>query len=170
MAGCFALIVAAGRGQRFGGGVPKQYRPLAGRPLLRHSVESFARHPGIDGVRAVIHPDDRALYAAAVEGLEVLEPVPGGACRQESARLGLESLGSEEPDLVLIHDGARPFVDADTISRTIAALEGSPAAVAASCSGTDAIHQNRSARAAHSRARQSFITTCQSRPLSAGSP
>ncbi|MCP5373527.1 MAG: bifunctional 2-C-methyl-D-erythritol 4-phosphate cytidylyltransferase/2-C-methyl-D-erythritol 2,4-cyclodiphosphate synthase [Hyphomicrobiales bacterium] len=131
MAGCVALIVAAGRGTRFGGEVPKQYRRLAGEPILRRSLRAFADHPAVDAVRAVIHPDDLALYEAAAEGLATLAPVPGGASRQESVRLGLESLVDDAPDLVLIHDGARPFVDAATIGRVIGALAQADGAIPA---------------------------------------
>jgi 2-C-methyl-D-erythritol 4-phosphate cytidylyltransferase/2-C-methyl-D-erythritol 2,4-cyclodiphosphate synthase len=126
-----ALIVAAGRGQRFGGGLPKQYRRLAGVPLLRHSLRAFAGHPAVARVRAVIHPDDRDLYDTAAEGLTLEPPVAGGASRQDSVRLGLESLAERPPARVLIHDGARPFVSAAVIARVVAALETSPGAIAA---------------------------------------
>ncbi|HEX7006245.1 MAG TPA: bifunctional 2-C-methyl-D-erythritol 4-phosphate cytidylyltransferase/2-C-methyl-D-erythritol 2,4-cyclodiphosphate synthase [Alphaproteobacteria bacterium] len=131
MAGCVALIVAAGRGVRFGGDLPKQYRRLGGVPVLRHSLEAFARHPHIDAVRAVIHPDDRPLYDEAAAGLDLLPPVAGGAERQDSVRLGLESLESLAPDHVLIHDAARPFIDGATIARTIEALGRSDGALVA---------------------------------------
>ena len=126
---CVALIVASGRGERFGSDRPKQYLPLAGKPLLRHSLERLRRHPGIDHVRAVIHSDDAVLYAAAVDGLDLLEPVPGGRTRQESVRLGLESLLGRPPALVLIHDGARPLVSASIIEGVLQGLRGHPAAV-----------------------------------------
>jgi 2-C-methyl-D-erythritol 4-phosphate cytidylyltransferase/2-C-methyl-D-erythritol 2,4-cyclodiphosphate synthase len=122
MPNCVALVVASGRGERFGGERPKQYLPLAGRPVLRHCLERFCRHPGIDRVRAVIHPDDDALYAAAADGLDLLDPVPGGATRQESVRLGLESLAGDPPDCVLIHDGVRPLVGRALIDRVLDAL------------------------------------------------
>jgi len=122
LADCVALIVASGRGVRFGGDLPKQYGALAGRPVLRHSLERFARHPRIDAVRAVIHPDDRALYDKAADGLELLEPVAGGAARQDSVRLGLESLSADPPTRVLIHDGVRPLVPAAVIDRVVEAL------------------------------------------------
>ncbi|HEX5078604.1 MAG TPA: 2-C-methyl-D-erythritol 4-phosphate cytidylyltransferase, partial [Geminicoccaceae bacterium] len=111
MANCVGLVVASGRGERFGGALPKQYRRLAGRPVLRHCLEAFAGHPRIDAVRAVIHPDDRALYDEAAEGLDLLEPAHGGPARQDSVRLGLESLLADPPELVLIHDGVRALVD-----------------------------------------------------------
>lgn len=122
MGGTVALIVAAGRGRRFGGDLPKQYHDLAGRMVLRHTLAAFATNPQVNAVRAVIHPDDRQLYDIAATGLPVLDPVDGGASRQDSVRFGLESLEALAPDRVLIHDAARPFVDAGTISRVIAAL------------------------------------------------
>lgn len=131
MGTCIALVVAGGRGARFGGAVPKQYCALAGRPLLRYSVEAFQRHPRVTGVRVVIHPDHRSLYDAAVAGLDLLEPCAGGKERQDSARLGLESLATLAPERVLIHDAARPFVDAATIDGVIAALDTAPGAIAA---------------------------------------
>jgi 2-C-methyl-D-erythritol 4-phosphate cytidylyltransferase/2-C-methyl-D-erythritol 2,4-cyclodiphosphate synthase len=125
--GCIALIVACGRGQRFGGGLPKQYYPLAGRAVLRHSLDAFARQERIDAVRAVIHPDDRRLYDDAAAGLDLLDPVCGGMTRQESVRLGLESLEAAAPDRVLIHDGVRPLIDRSLIDRVLDALIDRPA-------------------------------------------
>jgi 2-C-methyl-D-erythritol 4-phosphate cytidylyltransferase/2-C-methyl-D-erythritol 2,4-cyclodiphosphate synthase len=126
-----ALIVAAGRGHRLGGAMPKQYLPLAGRAVLRHSLETFARHPAVGAVRVVIHRDDLDLYGAAADGLGLLPPVEGGATRQASVRLGLESLRELNPARVLIHDAARPFADAALIQRMIGALDGSPGAIPA---------------------------------------
>jgi 2-C-methyl-D-erythritol 4-phosphate cytidylyltransferase/2-C-methyl-D-erythritol 2,4-cyclodiphosphate synthase len=80
-------------------------------------------------VRAVIHPDDAALYEVVADGLELLEPVPGGPTRQDSVRLGLESLLRLPPELVLIHDGARPLVGPTVIDRVLQALHTSPAAL-----------------------------------------
>ncbi len=131
MPGSYALIVAAGRGHRFGGEIPKQYRALGGMSVLRHSAETLLAHPSIAGIRVVIHPDDRALYDAAVEGLNLLDPVPGGETRQDSSRNGLDSLADLTPDTVLIHDAARPFLDTGIIDRTLATLETSDAALAA---------------------------------------
>ena len=131
MAKCVVLVVAAGRGRRFGGEVPKQYLDLAGRPVLRHSLAAYAANPQVDAIRTVIHPDDRQLFDAAASGLGVLEPVPGGNSRQDSVRLGLESIASLAPDIVLIHDGARPFIDAGTIGRVIAALDRHSGAIPA---------------------------------------
>jgi 2-C-methyl-D-erythritol 4-phosphate cytidylyltransferase/2-C-methyl-D-erythritol 2,4-cyclodiphosphate synthase len=131
LATCVALIVACGRGERYGSDLPKQYLPLAGKPLLRHCLEQFCRHPGIDRVRPVVHPDDRDLFAAAAAGLDLLDPVAGGATRQDSVRLGLESLTGEPPEWVLIHDGVRPLVSAALIDRVLQALRVHAAALPA---------------------------------------
>jgi 2-C-methyl-D-erythritol 4-phosphate cytidylyltransferase/2-C-methyl-D-erythritol 2,4-cyclodiphosphate synthase len=131
MAGCAALVLAGGSGQRFGGDIPKQYMSLAGIPVIRRAAEAFLRHPAIDRVQLVIRAEDRALCDAALAGLDLPAPVTGGATRQDSARLGLESLKPMAPDSVLIHDGARPFVDAALIDRTLAALAEAPAALPA---------------------------------------
>lgn len=87
-----ALVVAAGRGRRFGPGAPKQYRILGGRTVLERSLRVFLEHPAIDRVQAVIHRDDRALYDDATAGLDLPEPAFGGPTRQSSVRLGLEAL------------------------------------------------------------------------------
>ena len=131
MSTCIALVVAAGRGTRIGGPLPKQYLPLAGEPLLRHTLRALARHPRISGVRAVIHPADHTLYDESARGLGLLPPVPGGAQRQDSVRLGLESLIESAPDTVAIHDGARPFIEEALVDRVLQALEGAPGAIPA---------------------------------------
>jgi 2-C-methyl-D-erythritol 4-phosphate cytidylyltransferase / 2-C-methyl-D-erythritol 2,4-cyclodiphosphate synthase len=127
-----AVIVGAGRGYRAGGDMPKQYRALAGQPVIRPTLAAFLDHPQIDAVLPVIHPDDQAIFHAATAGLErLLPPVPGGATRQASVRAGLEALRAEAPDFVLIHDAARPFLSGDLISRAIAAATAHGAAVPA---------------------------------------
>ncbi len=117
-----AIIVAAGAGLRAGGGVPKQYRAVAGQPLLRHAVERLLGHPAITGVSVVINPECRALYDAAMAGLTLPEPIAGGATRQESVLAGLESLAADPPDIVLVHDAARAFVPDAVIDALVAAF------------------------------------------------
>jgi 2-C-methyl-D-erythritol 4-phosphate cytidylyltransferase/2-C-methyl-D-erythritol 2,4-cyclodiphosphate synthase len=124
-----ALVVAGGRGIRAGGGVPKQYRRIAGHSILARSLRPFLDHPSVDKVAAVIHPDDRTLYDRAVgDSAKLLPPIEGGAERQESVRLGLEALAaSDSPKLVLIHDAVRPFVTSGLIGRVLAGLAENPA-------------------------------------------
>lgn len=117
-----AIIVAAGAGLRAGGGVPKQYRAVAGQPLLRHAVERLLGHSAITGVSVVINPECRALYGAAMAGLTLPEPIAGGATRQESVLAGLESLAADPPDIVLVHDAARAFVPDAVIDALVAAF------------------------------------------------
>ncbi len=147
-----AVVVAAGRGQRFGGDLPKQYAPLAGQCVLRHSIAALQRHPKVDRVLAVIHRDDEALYHQAVAGLALDPPVFGGDSRQESVLAGLEALAqaetlaaetlaaetlatetlaTEPPERVLIHDGARPFLPTVIVDRIIAAINPHQGAIAA---------------------------------------
>ena len=125
-----AVVVAAGRGERAGASLPKQYRPLGGEPMIRATLRAFLAHPRIDFVQPVINPNDRDSYQDAIAGLkELLPPVAGGATRQASVRAGLEALASHSPGLVLIHDAARPFVSAALIDRAIGAGRASGAAV-----------------------------------------
>lgn len=122
-----ALIVAAGRGTRVAGPTPKQYRRLAGRSVLSRTLEPFLAHPGIDIVQTVTHADDAEAFDAVRSELgAVFRPklppaVPGRAMRQQSVLEGLLALArlAPVPSLVLIHDGARPFVDAALIGRAI---------------------------------------------------
>jgi 2-C-methyl-D-erythritol 4-phosphate cytidylyltransferase/2-C-methyl-D-erythritol 2,4-cyclodiphosphate synthase len=113
------LIVAAGKGERAGMALPKQYEKLAGRPILRRTVEVFA---GLS-VQVVIGPGQGELAAQALAGLDLPAPVTGGATRQQSVRLGLEALASDAPDFVLIHDAARPLVSRKVIDDVVQALE-----------------------------------------------
>jgi 2-C-methyl-D-erythritol 4-phosphate cytidylyltransferase/2-C-methyl-D-erythritol 2,4-cyclodiphosphate synthase len=126
---CVALVVAAGSGVRLGGALPKQYRLLDGRPMLRRSIETLAGVPAVDAVRVVIGERHAELYAAAAAGLDLLPPVVGGATRQDSVRLGLEALAEPNPALVLVHDAARPFVSRALIERVITELETADAVV-----------------------------------------
>jgi 2-C-methyl-D-erythritol 4-phosphate cytidylyltransferase/2-C-methyl-D-erythritol 2,4-cyclodiphosphate synthase len=128
-----ALIVAAGRGARAVTEPlqPKQYCRIGSEPMLTHTLCAFAAHSGIDDIVVVIHPDDRVLYeeAAGPVADRLLAAVLGGARRQDSVRAGLEALAERSPDLVLIHDAARPFVDGALISRVTASLQGHPGAL-----------------------------------------
>jgi len=124
-----ALIVGAGRGHRFGGETPKQYAMLDGEAVIKKTIYAFLAHPQVSSVQPVIHPDDRKMFDAAIGELVVRTPVTGGEMRQDSVRLGLESLAKSSPDIVLIHDAARPFVDAAVISRVISALESNAGAI-----------------------------------------
>lgn len=119
--------MAAGKGERAGGGLPKQFRLLAGKPLVAHAFDSLASHPAIDGVLVVTGADQHDLLAAALGERPLLGSVTGGASRRESVRAGLEAIGAA--DIVLIHDAARPFVPHRVIDALLAALEGSEGAV-----------------------------------------
>ena len=127
MARCAALILAGGTGSRLGSDIPKQYLTLNGKSVLRHTVDVFLRHPQVDAVQVVIGAEDRQMYESAIGDAGIRAPVNGGASRQDSGRNGLEALIDDTPEFVLIHDAARPFVDAATIDRVIAALESSSA-------------------------------------------
>ncbi|MEM6618350.1 MAG: 2-C-methyl-D-erythritol 4-phosphate cytidylyltransferase [Pseudomonadota bacterium] len=119
-----ALIVAAGRGNRAGGGVPKQYRTLGGTPVIARTVRALLSLPQVTALRVVIHPDDRAAYKAALAGVDdprLRQPVFGGATRSESVRAGLAAC---EGTFVMIHDGARPLVPRDALERLWQALRG----------------------------------------------
>ncbi len=122
MTSCAALVVAAGRGSRFGSAVPKQYADLGGSAVVRHSLRALSDHPRVSRVVPVIHPDDHAVFAEAAKGLPIASPVLGGATRQESVRLGLDALSIDPPDVVLVHDGARPHVPSDLIDRVLGGL------------------------------------------------
>jgi len=130
-----ALIVAAGRGHRLGGPLPKQYLPLGGIAILRRTILAFQRHPDIAAVQVLIHPDDQALYDAATEGLNLRPPLPGGATRQDSVRLGLQGIADLaarpglNPAKVLIHDAVRPFIAQCIITDVLEALTRVPAAL-----------------------------------------
>ena len=128
-----ALIVAAGRSRRLPGDRPKQYRQLAGRSVLRRSVESFLAHPAIDRIQVVFNRDDEAFYREAVADLDLPPPVEGGETRQDSALIGLHAIAgfAPAPAKVLIHDGARPIVPPSLINRVVIALDDGPAVIPA---------------------------------------
>jgi 2-C-methyl-D-erythritol 4-phosphate cytidylyltransferase/2-C-methyl-D-erythritol 2,4-cyclodiphosphate synthase len=124
-----AIVVAAGRGHRLGGATPKQYLTVAGQPVMRTSLRLFAEHPEVDLVQPVIHPDDIGLFESATSGVTALPPVWGGATRQQSVRGGLEALEARRPQIVLIHDAARPFASPALVSRAIRAAGEAGAAI-----------------------------------------
>ncbi len=122
------IIVAAGRGHRAGGEIPKQYISLCGKTILERTIENFAKVPYIDLIQCVIHPDDRELYDLSTQlliqenqAIPLLDPALGGTTRQKSVMNGLQSLAQDEPDLVLIHDAARPFITPKHIEEIIMA-------------------------------------------------
>ncbi len=123
-----ALVVAAGRGTRAGGGLPKQYRPLLGVPVLRHTLRALLADADVTALRVVIHPDDLTLYQDAVQPLSdprLKPPVMGGASRAESVANGLAAC---DGDVVLIHDGARPLLSREALARLIARMQTAKAA------------------------------------------
>ena len=119
------LIVAAGKGERAGTALPKQYEQLAGRPMLRRTVEAFAAMASGPKwpLQVVIGAGQESLAATALAGLSMASPITGGATRQESVRRGLEALAKDAPDYVLIHDAARPLISAQVIQAVVTALE-----------------------------------------------
>ncbi|MEQ9813204.1 MAG: bifunctional 2-C-methyl-D-erythritol 4-phosphate cytidylyltransferase/2-C-methyl-D-erythritol 2,4-cyclodiphosphate synthase [Azospirillaceae bacterium] len=116
------LLVAAGAGRRFGGALPKQFQPLLGQPVLRHSLAAFAAQPRIGPIFLVVHADYFDVAREAAQGFEV-RLVQGGDSRQESVRRGLEAMSQENYDTVLIHDGVRPLVSGRLIA-DVQALSG----------------------------------------------
>jgi 2-C-methyl-D-erythritol 4-phosphate cytidylyltransferase/2-C-methyl-D-erythritol 2,4-cyclodiphosphate synthase len=115
-----ALIVAAGKGERLGGDVPKQFLSIGGKPVLRWAVESLIRHPAVTSVRVVIGGRQEDAAGSALEGLDVGELISGGAERADSVRAGLAAVGG---DAVLVHDAARPFCPPEVVDRLLAPLE-----------------------------------------------
>ncbi len=121
-----ALLVAGGSGSRFGGDVPKQYARIAGRPVIRHAAEALAPHV------ALLQPvGDPVEVARTLDGLAHLPVVPGGATRQASVRAGLEALAAHAPDVVLVHDAARPYVPPGTVAAVLDTLRTHPGAIPA---------------------------------------
>jgi 2-C-methyl-D-erythritol 4-phosphate cytidylyltransferase/2-C-methyl-D-erythritol 2,4-cyclodiphosphate synthase len=126
-----ALLVAAGNSTRMAGDMPKPYMQLGGEPLLRRTVKIFLEHPAIDGVRVVIRREHHAYYKKAVEGLTLFPCVVGGTSRQESVRLGLQSLAHRKPERILVHDIARPLTGHTLISQLLTMLERHQAVIPA---------------------------------------
>jgi 2-C-methyl-D-erythritol 4-phosphate cytidylyltransferase len=126
------IVVAAGSGSRLGSDVPKQFRPIAGIPMVLRALRPFASHPEVAHVVLVLPPSDAASPPAFLAGLRGagLSLVPGGAHRTASVACGLATLPAE-CTVVLVHDGARPFVDRSVIERVIGHARAGEAAVAA---------------------------------------
>jgi 2-C-methyl-D-erythritol 4-phosphate cytidylyltransferase/2-C-methyl-D-erythritol 2,4-cyclodiphosphate synthase len=121
-----ALLMAAGTGSRFGGPTPKQFLPLAGKPVIRYAAEGLAPH-----VDLLLPVGEAAPIADALAGLAHLPPVAGGATRQESVRLGLEVLAPHQPSVVLVHDAARPRMPSGLVADLLAKLADVPGAIPA---------------------------------------
>jgi 2-C-methyl-D-erythritol 4-phosphate cytidylyltransferase / 2-C-methyl-D-erythritol 2,4-cyclodiphosphate synthase len=122
-----AILVAAGSGSRFGAETPKQFLTIAGKPVIRHAAEALAAHVSL------LQPvGDADPIEAALTGIpNCLPTIPGGATRQDSVRAGLEALAPHQPDIVLVHDAARPVIPHGTIPALLAALRESPGAIPA---------------------------------------
>ena len=120
-----AILVAAGRGTRAGGDLPKQWQALAGRRVFDWSYDALALHPAVDAVVAVINSDDAAHVPAGIE------TVTGGATRAASVSAGLAALANREFTHVLVHDGARACLTAETIDNVVAGLSTHDAAAPA---------------------------------------
>jgi 2-C-methyl-D-erythritol 4-phosphate cytidylyltransferase/2-C-methyl-D-erythritol 2,4-cyclodiphosphate synthase len=121
-----AILVAAGTGSRFGGPTRKQILPLSGKPVMRHAAEALLSHD------ILLQPvGDATIIGPALTGLTHLPIVPGGATRQASVRAGLEALAEIAPDIVLVHDAARPIIPPGTIEALLAALENHHGAIPA---------------------------------------
>lgn len=123
-----AIVVAAGSGSRAGGA--KQWRMLGGKPVVRWSVEALLA-AGAEDLVVVVSPGSEAEAEAALAGLSGWRPTSGGATRADSVRNGLEALGGPDDRPVLIHDAARPLLDAAVIRRVIEALGQADGALAA---------------------------------------
>lgn len=135
-----ALIVAAGQGGRAGGGIPKQYRLLGGLPAVAWSVRSFACAKA-DKILAVIDPDHAELFQNALRGGPAAAWVAGGTTRTQSVRAGLLALSAEPPDIVLIHDAARPGLPPELVTRLIREMETGAEAVAPALPAADSLRR-----------------------------
>jgi 2-C-methyl-D-erythritol 4-phosphate cytidylyltransferase len=152
-----AIIVAAGRGTRAGGGEPKQFRALAGIPLIIHTLRRFEACAAVDEIVLVAPVAETTLHVATdgVELKKLARVVEGGATRTQSVWHGLESLNTEEVEIVAVHDGARPFVTPAEIERTMrAAAEWGAAVLCAPVA--DTIKMCEGGRIAHTPPRESL--------------
>jgi ribitol-5-phosphate 2-dehydrogenase (NADP+) / D-ribitol-5-phosphate cytidylyltransferase len=121
-----AVVLAGGSGERFGTSVPKQLLPLAGRPLIHHSIAAFEQAPGVDAILVVMAASHAGQAAETLAGngyRKLTKVIAGGRTRVESTWRAIEELGSAECD-VMFHDAARPLVDQRIIADCVAALAG----------------------------------------------
>lgn len=123
------VLVAGGRGSRAGEGLPKQYRSVAGKPLIQHTLAALVKGLPEALVQPVIHPDDTALFDNSAASFDTLSPVAGGKTRQDSVFAGLQALQEHNPDYVLVHDAARPFVSRALIDGVLEKLRDENTAV-----------------------------------------
>jgi len=121
------ILVAAGKGARAGGGIPKQYRKISGQTVLRRTLNATLSHPKV-GQTVIVIADNDTYIEDTIEGLTDITLVKGGTTRTESVKAGLKALESNPPDIVLIHDGARPFATHELMTSLISTLESSDAA------------------------------------------
>lgn len=148
---CSVIVVAAGRGERAGSHPdgPKQYRRIAGRPVISHTLDAFVKWDPACRIVAVIHPDDRDLFDAALNHLEAgrdrILAVTGGHTRQQSVLAGLEALSSFAVDHVLIQDAVRPFVERALLDRIAATLASGECAVLPAVAVADTLKRSDSA-------------------------
>ncbi len=126
-----ALLVAGGKSERMQADLPKPYIKIGAHSMLRQTVKNFMLHPDIDGVRVVIRREHHMLYKQSVDGLMIFPCVIGGESRQDSVRRGLESIEHREPELVLVHDAARPNTSHALISRVVETLKTAKAVIPA---------------------------------------
>jgi 2-C-methyl-D-erythritol 4-phosphate cytidylyltransferase / 2-C-methyl-D-erythritol 2,4-cyclodiphosphate synthase len=129
MAEVAVVVVAAGKGTRVGGDTPKQFRRIGDEIMLRRTLLALVEAPQVGLVQPVIRPEDQAAFAQAAEQLDLLPAAFGGATRQASVRAGLEALEQHKPDIVLVHDAARPFATRALVARAVEAAKKSGAAV-----------------------------------------
>jgi 2-C-methyl-D-erythritol 4-phosphate cytidylyltransferase/2-C-methyl-D-erythritol 2,4-cyclodiphosphate synthase len=129
MAEVAVVVVAAGKGTRVGGDTPKQFRRIGDEIMLRRTLLTLVEAPQVGLVQPVIRPEDRAAFAQAAEQLDLLPAAFGGATRQASVRAGLEALEQHKPDIVLVHDAARPFATRALVARAVEVAKKSGAAV-----------------------------------------
>lgn len=126
MTGASAIIVAAGTGTRFG--EMKQFAYLRAKPVLEWTLERFQAHPGIGAIVLVL-PDENDFKHYRMRYAKIVETVRGGERRQDSVWQGFRLLAAARPEIVLVHDGARPLVPAELISRIVEAARTDGAAV-----------------------------------------